>query len=58
MQALTENITFNITSNKMKPTDVYKHVNALQWACDLNEEKCVTHSKTLFEQLKNNKSTV
>lgn len=57
MQALTEDITFNITSNDMNPTDVYKRVNALQWACDLNEEKCVTHSKTLFKELKNNTST-
>ncbi|GLV41002.1 uncharacterized protein CBL_04526 [Carabus blaptoides fortunei] len=58
MDALTKDITFNIKSDDMKPTDVYQHVNALKWACDLGEEKCVSESKILFEKLKNNTAEI
>lgn len=38
--------------------DTYKRVNALQWACNLGDEKCVNYSKFIFEKWKNDNSNV
>lgn len=37
---------------KERVTATYNRVNALQWACDLEDEECLTEAKKIYDEKK------